>query len=226
MSTLKHNALSKQMASLSLHCTVKIDGLCTVPVSGWMLKAGTVLSLCINPYVTFPFVPSSASTAWTCKTKVPTGWFSSTEVRSLYCRHWKRGKNTKQWGELVDQVIYPSKRVTLHSLCWILPIQLKYNMHSFRNASIVLERSHQEMQNFTIIAEAILLQYWTREQRIFAISYKNPSHFNIYWTSENHSCIIRTLFPATHFQQLLRIKAEYTLNIMQSIGGNSHPQSH
>lgn len=58
------------------------------PVSGWMLNAGTVESLCMKPYVTLPLEPSSASTAWTCRTNVPAGWFSRTDVLSLYCWHW------------------------------------------------------------------------------------------------------------------------------------------
>lgn len=60
----------------------------SVPVSGWILNAGTVESLCMKPYVTLPLEPSSASTAWTCRANVPAGWFSRTDVLSRYCRHW------------------------------------------------------------------------------------------------------------------------------------------
>ena len=69
-----------------------------LPVSGWILKAGMALSLCIKPYLTFPFAPSSASTACTCNTKVPVGWFSSTEACSRYCWHWdeERGEKKKE----------------------------------------------------------------------------------------------------------------------------------
>lgn len=62
----------------------------SLPESGWILKAGMALSLCIKPYLTFPFAPSSASTACTCNTKVPVGWFSSTEACSRYCWHWNK----------------------------------------------------------------------------------------------------------------------------------------
>lgn len=64
------------------------QSVCTLPVSGWILKAGMALSLCIRPYLTFPLAPSSASTACTCNTKVPVGWFSSTDACSRYCWHW------------------------------------------------------------------------------------------------------------------------------------------
>lgn len=64
----------------------------SVPVSGCILKAGTVESLCMKPYVTLPLEPSSASIAWTCRTNVPAGWFSRTDVLSRYCWHWGGGE--------------------------------------------------------------------------------------------------------------------------------------
>lgn len=67
-----------------------------VPVSGWILNAGTVESLCMKPYVTLPLEPSSASTAWTCRTNDPAGWFSRTDVLSLYCWHWGERKQQRQ----------------------------------------------------------------------------------------------------------------------------------
>lgn len=75
----------------------------TPPVSGWILKAGMALSLCIRPYLTFPLAPSSASTARTCSTKVPVGWFSSTEACSRYCWHWngeKGGGRQREGGRM------------------------------------------------------------------------------------------------------------------------------
>lgn len=68
----------------------------SLPVSGSMLKAGTVLSLCMKPYVTFPLAPSSASSAWTCSTNVPAGLFSRTEAFSLYSAHCEGKKKEKQ----------------------------------------------------------------------------------------------------------------------------------
>lgn len=71
-----------------IHMYVVFEGCVAAPVSGWMLNAGTVESLCMKPYVTLPLEPSSASTAWTCRTNVPAGWSSRTEVLSRYCWHW------------------------------------------------------------------------------------------------------------------------------------------
>lgn len=73
-----------------------ISALDSLPVSGSMLKAGTVLSLCIKPYVTFPLAPSSASSAWTCSTNVPSGLFSRTDALSLYSAHYKREKQRRK----------------------------------------------------------------------------------------------------------------------------------
>ena len=64
-----------------------------------MLNAGTVESLCMKPYVTLPLEPSSASTAWTCRTKVPAGWFSRTDVLSRYCWHWGE-RESEQKGQV------------------------------------------------------------------------------------------------------------------------------
>lgn len=77
-----------------------LQSVTTPPVSGWILKAGMALSLCIRPYLTFPFAPSSASTACTCSTKVPVGWFSSTEACSRYCWHWNGEKEGGGRGEM------------------------------------------------------------------------------------------------------------------------------
>lgn len=78
-------------------CSSESEFVCVaVPVSGCILNAGTVESLCMKPYVTLPLEPSSASTAWTCRTNVPAGWFSRTDVLSLYCWHW--GEWDSRWG--------------------------------------------------------------------------------------------------------------------------------
>lgn len=74
--------------SKNVYCRVLDSPWPPLPVSGWILKAGMALSLCIRPYLTFPLAPSSASTACTCNTKVPVGWFSSTRACSRYCWHW------------------------------------------------------------------------------------------------------------------------------------------
>lgn len=71
-----------------LFVQVEVSESVSVPVSGCILNAGTVESLCMKPYVTLPLEPSSASTAWTCRTNVPAGWFSRTDVLSRYCWHW------------------------------------------------------------------------------------------------------------------------------------------
>lgn len=74
----------------------------SVPVSGCILNAGTVESLCMKPYVTLPLEPSSASTAWTCRTNVPAGWFSRTDVLSRYCWHWEWVRQGGQVGGRED----------------------------------------------------------------------------------------------------------------------------
>lgn len=74
----------------------------SVPVSGCILNAGTVESLCMKPYVTLPLEPSSASTAWTCRTNVPAGWFSRTDVLSRYCWHWEWVRRGGQVGGRED----------------------------------------------------------------------------------------------------------------------------
>lgn len=74
----------------------------SLPVSGCILNAGTVESLCMKPYVTLPLEPSSASTAWTCRTNVPAGWFSRTDVLSRYCWHWEWVRQGGQVGGRED----------------------------------------------------------------------------------------------------------------------------
>uniref|UniRef100_A0A3B3R9Z7 Uncharacterized protein n=1 Tax=Paramormyrops kingsleyae TaxID=1676925 RepID=A0A3B3R9Z7_9TELE len=54
-----------------------------LPVSGSMANPEEALSRCMMPYRTCPLAPMSASWACTRSTKVPSGWFSRTQVLRL-----------------------------------------------------------------------------------------------------------------------------------------------